>query len=60
MVTYRSRISILNNKLKETPKGYRLIPGMEASAEIKIGARRVIEYLIYPIIRAAGESMREP
>ena len=37
----------------------RLSPGMNLTAEIKTGKRRVIEYLLSPIQRAVSESMRE-
>jgi hypothetical protein len=33
---------------------------MEATAEIKTGRRRVIEYIIYPLIKAFDEAAREP
>ncbi len=36
------------------------IPGMEAIAEIKTDKRRIIEYLVYPLIKAFDESAREP
>lgn len=39
---------------------FRLIPGMEVQCEIKTGTRRIIEYLIYPLIKSLDESMREP
>ena len=56
---YRARI-VLSGTLKRVPKDFRLIPGMEAQAEIKAGRRRIIEYLIYPLIKALDESAREP
>ena len=34
-------------------------PGMNITAEIKTGQRRVIEYLLSPIQRAGNESLRE-
>lgn len=34
-------------------------PGMNITAEVKTGKRRVIEYLLSPVQRAAGESLRE-
>lgn len=34
-------------------------PGMNVTAEIKTGKRRIIEYLISPIERARHESLRE-
>ena len=36
-----------------------LVPGMNLTAEIKTGKRRVIEYLIIPIQRARNESLKE-
>ena len=40
-------------------KMIRLSPGMNITAEIKTGQRRVIEYLLSPIQRAGSESLRE-
>ncbi|MCW8176778.1 HlyD family type I secretion periplasmic adaptor subunit [Verminephrobacter aporrectodeae] len=40
-------------------KPIRLAPGMNITAEIKTGQRRVIEYLLSPIQRAGSESLRE-
>ncbi len=40
-------------------KDIRLSPGMNLTAEIKTGKRRIIEYLLSPVQRAAGESLRE-
>jgi hemolysin D len=34
-------------------------PGMNVTAEIKTGERRVIEFLLSPIQRAGSESLRE-
>jgi len=59
-VNYRARIEILNANLRDVPKDFRLIPGMTLTAEVKVGKRRIISYLIYPVIRALDESMREP
>ncbi|VWX58649.1 Hemolysin D [Burkholderiales bacterium 8X] len=40
-------------------KTIRLSPGMNLTAEIKTGKRRVIEYLLSPLQRATSESLRE-
>ncbi|MBA3771788.1 MAG: HlyD family type I secretion periplasmic adaptor subunit [Ramlibacter sp.] len=40
-------------------KAIRLSPGMNLTAEIKTGQRRVIEFLLSPIQRAGHESLRE-
>ncbi len=56
---YRTRITV-SGKLEHVKKNFRLIPGMEATAEIKCGQRRVIEYILYPLIKALDETAREP
>jgi len=56
---YRARI-MLSGKLRHTEKNFRLIPGMECQAEIRVGDRRIIEYLVHPLIKSLDESMREP
>lgn len=55
---YRARIALLG-KLNGV-KNFRLIPGMQAQGEIKTGRRRVIEYALYPLIKAFDEAAREP
>lgn len=40
-------------------RSVRLSPGMNVTAEIKTGRRRVIEYLLSPIGRIGNESLRE-
>ncbi|WP_289623292.1 hypothetical protein [Paracidovorax oryzae] len=40
-------------------KDIRLAPGMNLTAEIKTGQRRVIDYLLSPIQKAGSESLRE-
>ena len=40
-------------------KRIRLSPGMNITAEIKTGERRVIDYLLSPVQKAVGESLRE-
>jgi len=56
---YRARVAI-SGQLRRPPKNFRLIPGMVAQVEIKIGTRRVIEYLIHPLIKMFDEAAREP
>ncbi len=57
---YRTRVEFISKKLRNVPKGFRLMPGMKVRAEIKVGKRKVISYFIYPIVRALDESLREP
>ncbi|MBI4803723.1 MAG: HlyD family type I secretion periplasmic adaptor subunit [Desulfovibrio sp.] len=57
---YRTRIALQGANLRAVPADMRLIPGMTLTAEIKVGSRRVITYLLYPVIRSLDETMREP
>jgi HlyD family secretion protein len=56
---YRARVK-LSGKLRNQPANFELIPGMEATAEIKTGRRRIIEYITYPLHKALDETAREP
>jgi hemolysin D len=56
---YTSRIPY-TGQLKKVPQGVQLMPGMTVSAEIVVGQRTVMSYLLYPLTRALDESIREP
>lgn len=56
---YRARLTVSGN-LRLVRKDFRLIPGMETQCEIKCGRRRVIEYVLYPLLKALDETAREP
>lgn len=49
-------------KLHDIPEGEDryLRPGMAATAEIKVGQRRVIDFFVYPLFRSLDTSIREP
>jgi HlyD family secretion protein len=57
---FRARITIDRIDLRDTPKGFRLIPGMPVTADIKVGKRTVMEYLLSRVMSATSEGMREP
>jgi len=57
---YRGRISIDHVGLHDVPAGFRIIPGMPVTADIKVGKRTVLQYLIGMILPIATEGMREP
>jgi HlyD family secretion protein len=38
----------------------RLLPGMTVTAEIVVGKRSVMSYLLWPLTKALDESIREP
>lgn len=56
---FPARLVLSASRIDVDGKQIRLSPGMNVTAEIKTGQRRVIEYLLSPIQRAAGEGLRE-
>jgi HlyD family secretion protein len=57
---YRSRITIDRLGLHGVPAGFRIIPGMPVTADIKVGKRTVLQYLLGMVLPVAHEGMREP
>lgn len=58
-LVYSSRLTLLENKIKADGQIIQLKPGMSITAEIKTGKRRVIEYLLSPVMKYLNESMTE-
>ena len=56
---YRARVEV-SGQLRNAPEDFALLPGMKAEVEIKCGQRRLITYLIYPLIKGLDESFHEP
>jgi HlyD family secretion protein len=57
---YRARAKITEQKLKDIPPGFNLMPGMKVSGKFRVGKRKLITYFIYPLIRTLGNSFAEP
>jgi HlyD family secretion protein len=57
---YLSRISFSGSALRNMNEKMRLLPGMTLSAEIVVGKRSVMSYLLWPLTKAMNESIREP
>ena len=58
---YMARISLDNIvRTNKYSSDIFIIPGMEVQAEIVVGRRRIIEYIIHPLIKSLDEAMREP
>lgn len=57
---YMSRISFGSATLKNMPERARLLPGMSLSAEVVVGKRSVMSFLLWPLTKALEESIREP
>jgi HlyD family secretion protein len=57
---YGGRVAFENLQLDNMPEHAKLLPGMTLSAEILVGKRSVMSYLLWPLTKAAKESIREP
>jgi hemolysin D len=57
---FRARVALGPVTLHDVPADFRLIPGMTTTAEILVGKRTIISYLLDPVIRVFDESLREP
>ena len=57
---YGARIALGSAKLDDMPPNAVLLPGMTLTAEVLVGKRSVLSYLLWPLTKAAKESLREP
>ena len=58
-LTYAARISVDRTQMQVEDKMVNLSPGMAVTAEIKTGSRRIISYLLSPLMKYKQESLRE-
>jgi hemolysin D len=58
-LAYKTLVSLKSQKLNVDGYSYYLTPGMRVSAEIRLGIRSVLEYLLSPIQGAFHEAGRE-
>jgi hemolysin D len=56
---YSARIALDRAEMSIDGKRVSLAPGMAVTVEIKTGSRRIIEYLMSPVLRYRQESLRE-
>lgn len=59
-VYYQARVTITEDKLRNLPDGFELLPGITTTAEIRIGKRTVLSYITDPFHRALDGSLKEP
>lgn len=57
--TCPATLALAANTINVDGRVVRLVPGMNVTAEIKTGERRLIEDLLRPLQRAGAEAMRE-
>jgi HlyD family secretion protein len=58
--SYVARIKLGQVRLERTRRPPQLIPGMTLSAEIVVGRRSVLAYVMYPILKTMDEAWHEP
>lgn len=58
-LVYPTRVSMDRSTIQVEGKPVPLSPGMAVTVEIKTGQRRVIEYLLSPLLKSVKESLRE-
>jgi len=56
---YKMRLHMKSSQLFVNDQWVDLLPGMLASAEVKTGHRRLIEFVMAPFLRYRQESARE-
>ncbi|MCG8015403.1 MAG: HlyD family type I secretion periplasmic adaptor subunit [Candidatus Thiodiazotropha sp. 'RUGA'] len=56
---YRLLLKMNENTIDVDGKEVRLMPGMQVTAEMKTGKRRLIEYFLAPLFKHGNESLRE-
>jgi hemolysin D len=56
---YTARVSLDGTQMQVEDKMVNLAPGMAVTVEIKTGQRRIIEYVMSPLLRYRQESLRE-
>ncbi|HJU20489.1 MAG TPA: HlyD family type I secretion periplasmic adaptor subunit [Stellaceae bacterium] len=59
-IHYRARVALVHTELRNLPPGFAMRPGMRLVADIKVGRRSLLQYILNPITRIADESLREP
>ena len=59
-IHYRARVALTETQFRNLPSGFALRPGMRLVADIKVGRRSILQYVLNPLTRVVGESLREP
>jgi membrane fusion protein, hemolysin D len=59
-IHYRAQVELTEPKFRSLPDDFALRPGMRVVADIKVGRRSVIEYILNPVTRIISDSLREP
>jgi membrane fusion protein, hemolysin D len=58
-MVYAARVELARDAVDVDGRAVRLAPGMAVAAEIHLGRRRVIEFLLSPLLKRTYEALRE-
>jgi hemolysin D len=59
-IHYRARVELDEPRFRNLPQDFALRSGMRLVADIDVGRRTILEYVLNPITRVIDESLREP
>ncbi len=59
-VYYKARVTLDEIKLHDLPPSFRMTPGMPINADILVGQRTILGYMLGRIVPNVSEGMREP
>jgi HlyD family type I secretion membrane fusion protein len=57
---FKVRVKITGLRMRGVPTDFRLVPGMTLIADILVGRRTILSYLVEGALRTGSEAMREP
>jgi len=57
---FKVRVKITGLNVRGVPQDFRLVPGMTLVADILVGRRTILSYLVEGALRTGSEAMREP
>jgi hemolysin D len=57
---YLAKLVLVNRELDNMKPEARLLPGMSLTAEVVVGDRSVLSYLVWPLTKGIHEAIREP
>jgi hemolysin D len=57
---YRALVAITDDRLRNVPATFQLIPGLTIAGDILVGRRTIMSYLFEGALRTGSEAMREP
>jgi HlyD family secretion protein len=57
---YRARVDLATSHLHDVPEGFHMMPGMPVTADVKVGKRTVLTYLLGRVLPVFMDGMRDP